>query len=55
MNPVFFEGERRPQFWVAARGHHSDIGGLQPGSMPPQSKTLLDEGVAIVAFKLVQK
>jgi 5-oxoprolinase (ATP-hydrolysing) len=34
--PVFGQGER-PQFYVAARGHHADVGGISPGSMPPFS------------------
>ena len=34
--PVFVEGKRR--FFVAARGHHADIGGISPGSMPPFSQ-----------------
>jgi N-methylhydantoinase B/oxoprolinase/acetone carboxylase alpha subunit len=41
-------------FFVASRGHHSDVGGLTPGSMPPHSKTLLEEGATIVTFKLVR-
>ncbi|KAJ1393290.1 Hydantoinase B/oxoprolinase, partial [Ochromonadaceae sp. CCMP2298] len=36
------------------RGHHADVGGIAPGSMPPLSKTLLQEGAAITAFKLVR-
>jgi len=52
ITPVFHEGEI--VFFVASRGHHSDIGGITPGSMPPNSKTLLEEGAAIVAFKLVR-
>ncbi|GMH58093.1 hypothetical protein TL16_g02533 [Triparma laevis f. inornata] len=40
-------------FFVASRGHHSDIGGIAPGSMPPQSTTLIEEGAQIVACKLV--
>ncbi|BAP56240.1 hydantoinase/oxoprolinase [Thioploca ingrica] len=42
-------------FYVASRGHHADIGGITPGSMPPQSRTLLEEGVIIDIFKLVDK
>ena len=34
-------------------GHHADVGGIAPGSMPPLSKTLVEEGAAIIAFKLV--
>jgi 5-oxoprolinase (ATP-hydrolysing) len=40
-------GEGKPAFWVAARGHQADIGGITPGSMPPDSKTIADEGVMI--------
>jgi len=42
-------------FFVASRGHHADIGGIAPGSMPPHSKTLSEEGAMIVAFKLVKQ
>jgi len=41
-------------FFVASRGHHSDIGGISPGSMPPHSTKLEEEGARIVAFKLVK-
>ena len=41
-------------FFVASRGHHADIGGISPGSMPPHSTKLEDEGAMIVAFKLVK-
>jgi len=41
-------------FYVASRGHHADIGGITPGSMPPHSHTLFDEGVVIDVFKLVE-
>lgn len=53
ITPVFHEGEII--FFVASRGHHADIGGISPGSMPPHSKCLEDEGAMIVAFKLVKK
>lgn len=39
---------------MASRGHHADIGGVQPGSMPPNSTELYQEGAAIKSFKLVQ-
>ena len=42
-------------FFVANRGHHADIGGISPGSMPPFSRTLQEEGACIKTFKLVQK
>jgi 5-oxoprolinase (ATP-hydrolysing) len=41
-------------FFVANRGHHADIGGIAPGSMPPNSTELWQEGVAIETFKLVK-
>ncbi|HMJ13986.1 MAG TPA: hydantoinase B/oxoprolinase family protein, partial [Polyangiaceae bacterium] len=50
--PVFDEDERGVLFYVAARGHHADIGGLTPGSMPPASRTIEEEGVLIDNFKL---
>jgi 5-oxoprolinase (ATP-hydrolysing) len=52
ITPVFYEGEII--FFVASRGHHGDIGGISPGSMPPHSTRLEDEGAMIVAFKLVR-
>jgi 5-oxoprolinase (ATP-hydrolysing) len=42
-------------FFVASRGHHADIGGISPGSMPPNSTSLAQEGAAIVSFKLVRQ
>lgn len=44
-----------PDFFVANRGHHSDIGGLVPGSMPPHSTSLDQEGAAFLSFKLVDR
>ena len=52
ITPVFHKGEII--FFVASRGHHADIGGIAPGSMPPHSKALVDEGAMIVAFKIVK-
>ncbi len=37
----------RPSAFVAARGHHADVGGIAPGSMPPDSRSIADEGVLI--------
>jgi 5-oxoprolinase (ATP-hydrolysing) len=51
--PVFLDGEAEPAWYVAARGHHADIGGIAPGSMPPDSKTVHDEGVLIDNVLLV--
>ena len=45
--PVFYGDEDEPSAFVAARGHHADIGGIAPGSMPPDSRTIADEGVLI--------
>lgn len=41
-------------FYVASRGHHADVGGISPGSMPPNSTTLVQEGAMIESFKLVR-
>jgi 5-oxoprolinase (ATP-hydrolysing) len=43
-----------PTFFVASRGHHADLGGTTPGSMPADSRSLADEGVLLRAFRLVQ-
>jgi 5-oxoprolinase (ATP-hydrolysing) len=45
--PVFYDDEAEPSAFVSARGHHADIGGIAPGSMPPESRTIHDEGVLI--------
>ena len=52
--PVFAEDGQRILFYVAARGHHADIGGITPGSMPPASRSVEEEGVLIDNFKLVE-
>ncbi len=51
ITPVIRDGETL--FFVASRGHHADIGGISPGSMPPFSRRLAEEGAAIESFKLV--
>jgi 5-oxoprolinase (ATP-hydrolysing) len=45
--PVFYENDAEPSAYVAARGHHADIGGIAPGSMPPDSRSIDEEGVLI--------
>jgi 5-oxoprolinase (ATP-hydrolysing) len=45
----------RPAFWVASRGHHADVGGITPGSMPPNSKLIDEEGIRITDFLLVEE
>ena len=52
VKPVFDTGGRL-LFFVASRGHHADIGGITPGSMPPASSRLEQEGVLISNFKVV--
>ena len=44
----------RPQFYVASRGHHADIGGITPGSVPPFSRSIDEEGVLIDNLLLVR-
>jgi 5-oxoprolinase (ATP-hydrolysing) len=53
--PVYDETSSTRLFYVAARGHHADIGGIAPGSMPASSKTVTDEGVLIDNFKLMDQ
>ncbi len=47
VTPVFAPGRDELWFVVASRGHHADIGGISPGSMPPGSRTLDEEGVRL--------
>jgi len=51
--PVFDDTELEILFWVASRGHHADVGGISPGSMSPNAKTIHEEGVYIDNFKVV--
>ncbi|WP_022728059.1 hydantoinase B/oxoprolinase family protein [Fodinicurvata sediminis] len=55
VTPVFDEADKEVLFYVASRGHHADVGGLTPGSMPPNSRTVEEEGVLIDNFKLVDR
>jgi 5-oxoprolinase (ATP-hydrolysing) len=55
VTPVYLDaGDARPSFFVASRGHHADIGGTTPGSMPPFSTSIAEEGVLIDNFKLIE-
>jgi 5-oxoprolinase (ATP-hydrolysing) len=54
ITPVF-ERSDFPLFYVASRGHHADIGGITPGSMPPNSKSVEEEGIFIDNFQLVKQ
>ena len=53
ITPVFDEAGRDILFYVASRAHHADIGGITPGSMPPDSGSIDQEGVLIDNFQLV--
>ena len=53
ITPVYLEGHAAPVFYVGSRGHHADVGGLTPGSMPPFSTRIEEEGVQIDNVKLV--
>jgi len=55
VSPVFCEGASTPAFWVASRGHHADLGGLTPGSMPPQSTDIREEGVLFDGVPLLRQ
>ncbi len=55
VTPVFDADGKGILFYVASRGHHADIGGLTPGSMPPYSRNVEEEGILIDNVKLVDK
>jgi N-methylhydantoinase B/oxoprolinase/acetone carboxylase alpha subunit len=54
VSPVFVGRERRPSFYVANRAHHSDVGGMSPGSMPLASE-LFQEGLILPPVKLMRR
>jgi 5-oxoprolinase (ATP-hydrolysing) len=54
ITPVFDDAGREILFYVGSRGHHADIGGTTPGSMPPDSTAIEEEGVLIDNLKLVE-
>ncbi|MGB3137713.1 MAG: hydantoinase B/oxoprolinase family protein [Nodosilinea sp.] len=53
VTPVFLDSKR--PFYVASRGHHADIGGITPGSMPPYSTTIDQEGILLDNVQLVEQ
>ncbi|NMF60868.1 hydantoinase B/oxoprolinase family protein [Pseudanabaena yagii] len=53
ITPVFIDSEQ-PIFYVASRGHHADIGGITPGSMPSNSTSIEEEGILFDNFQLVK-
>ncbi len=54
IQPVFTDGEDAPAYFTAARGHHADIGGIAPGSMPSDSSTIAQEGIVLENVLLVE-
>ncbi len=54
ITPIFLD-RSTPQFFVASRGHHADIGGITPGSMPADSYHVAQEGVLLDFFRLVDQ
>ncbi len=54
ISPIYGDTGEHLQFFVASRAHHAEIGGTRPGSMPPDSTCLADEGVVIRAFRWIQ-
>lgn len=55
ITPVFDEKDKsKIIFWTASRGHHADVGGILPGSMPPTSKHLSEEGALFESFLLIR-
>lgn len=55
IKPVFDPDGKTVIFYVASRGHHADIGGTTPGSMPPDSTSVAEEGILIDNIKLVDR
>jgi 5-oxoprolinase (ATP-hydrolysing) len=56
ITPVYLsDSDAQPAFYVGSRGHHADIGGITPGSMPPFSTRIEEEGVQINNVKLVDR
>jgi len=54
VTPVFADHDETPAFYVGSRGHHSDLGGKTPGSMPADSRSLEEEGVVLEPAYLVR-
>jgi len=55
VKPVFDDAGKEILFYTASRGHHADVGGITPGSMPPDSTTLDEEGVLLDNVKMVDE
>lgn len=54
VTPVFLDGEDAPLFYTASRGHHADVGGRTPGSMPPVSLSVEEEGALLDSLIMVR-
>ncbi|GAA5865764.1 hypothetical protein JCM1840_003252 [Sporobolomyces johnsonii] len=54
ITPVFDATKTNIIFFTASRGHHADVGGILPGSMPPTSVTIFEEGARVESFKIVR-
>ena len=54
ITPVFDRAGANILFYVGSRGHHADIGGITPGSMPPFSRTLDEEGARFINFRMIE-
>src|SRR5512145_1162483 len=54
VSPVFLERDRLPTFYVANRAHHSDVGGMSPGSMPV-AREIFQEGLILPPVKLAKQ
>ena len=55
ITPVFVSDSTVPLFYVASRGHHADIGGITPGSMPPHSTTIAQEGILLDNVQIIDR
>ncbi len=55
ITPIFDDQGEKRLFFVGSRGHHADIGGITPGSMPPNSRNVTEEGILIENFLLVKE
>ena len=55
ITPLFVDNPKKPLFFLGSRGHHADIGGITPGSMPANSTRIEQEGVLLENIKIVSK
>jgi 5-oxoprolinase (ATP-hydrolysing) len=54
VSPVFDASGTRVEFFTASRAHHADVGGISPGSMPPDSRTIDDEGALVAPTRIMR-